>query len=91
MTDATLLGQQLGQFDDAVRRHLQLVTAEFNQLQRSWEDLRECYEGTGADRFEAVWTGTTRRFEEYLERSEALRVVLQERLAALERFDRPEN
>jgi hypothetical protein len=89
MTDATLLRQQLGAFDDAVRRHLQLVTAEFTQLQRSWADLRESYEGTGADRFEAVWTGTTRRFEEYLERSEALRVVLQDRLASLEDYDRP--
>ena len=91
MTDATLLGQHLGQFDEAVRRHLQLVSDEFKHLQQSWDELRECYEGTGADRFEAVWTGTSRRFEEYLERSEALRVVLQERLAALQRFDEPVN
>jgi len=89
MADATLLAQHLERFDDAVQRHLQLVSDEFSHLQRSWDDLRDCYEGVGADRFEAVWTGTVRRFEEYLQRSEALRAVLQERLAALRRFDEP--
>jgi hypothetical protein len=89
--DVTLLAKELGQFDAAVGRHLQLVRDEFAHLQQSWDELRECYEGTGADRFEAVWLGTSRRFDDYLQRSEALRAVLQERLAALERFDQPGN
>ena len=89
MTDATLLGRHLGAFDDAVRRHLQLVTDEFRHLTESWNELRDCYEGTGAERFEGVWTGTSRRFEDYLQQSEALGAVLQERLAALMRFDEP--
>jgi uncharacterized protein YukE len=89
MTDATLLGQHLSQFDDALRQHLQLVSDEFRHLQQSWDELRDCYEGVGAERFEAVWTGTVRRFEDYLQQSEALRSVLRERLEALERFDQP--
>ena len=89
MPDATLLRRQLGQFDEAVARHLQLVGEEFAVLQRSWAELRDCYEGTGADRFDSVWSGTTRRFEDYLRQSQALQAVFQERLAALERFDEP--
>jgi len=89
MPDATLLGQQLTTFNDAVQRHLQLVSDEFRHLQDSWVDLRESYEGTGADRFEDVWNGTAKRFDDYLQQSEALRTVLQERLAALQSFDQP--
>jgi hypothetical protein len=89
MTDATLLSQHLEAFDDAIGRYLQLVADEFRHLQQSWQDLRENYEGTGADRFEEVWQGTARRFDDYLQQSEALRAVLQERLAALRRFDTP--
>jgi hypothetical protein len=91
MTDATLLAQHLDRFDEAIRRHLQLLSDEFRRLEHSWDELRDCYEGAGADRFEAVWTGTSRRFEDYLQRSEALRAVLQERLAALQRYDEPAN
>jgi hypothetical protein len=90
MTDTTRLAELLAAYDGAVERHLHLLADEFAHLQRSWWMLRECYEGTGADRFDAVWTGTERRFEDYQEKALALQLVLRDRLEALRRHDRPD-
>ncbi len=88
MTDPRLLGQELRAYDEALERQLAVMHEDFDLLQRSWELLRECYEGTAADQFDSLWHGTTRRFDECLERSAALRGVLRERIEALEEYDR---
>jgi hypothetical protein len=89
MTDATALAEHLTAYENAIDRHLQQLGEEFRQLQGSFGLLRECYQGIGADRFDEVWSGTTHRFDEYLTQSQAVRVVLQERLEALRTFDLP--
>lgn len=89
MTDPRLLSQELRAYDEAMERQLVAMHEDFDLLQRSWALLRECYEGTAADQFDALWHGTTRRFDDCLERSATLRGVLRDRIEALEEFDRP--
>jgi hypothetical protein len=89
MADATMLAEHLEAYESAIDRHLQQLGDDFRHLLTSWGNLRECYEGVGADRFDDVWTGTTRRFDEYLTQAQAVRRVLQQRLEALRRFDQP--
>jgi hypothetical protein len=87
MTNPLLLAQELGSYELALERQLAAISEEFLLLQRSWSMLRDCYEGTAADQFDALWHGTSRHFEDCMERAATLRGVLAERIAALKAFD----
>lgn len=88
MTNPLLLAQELGAYELALERQLAAISEEFRLLQRSWSMLRDCYEGTAADQFDALWHGTTRHFEDCIERTATLRGVLGERIVVLTAFDK---
>ncbi|MBA3531142.1 MAG: hypothetical protein H0T73_04385 [Ardenticatenales bacterium] len=71
------------EYHRSVRRHLIELRTEFGQVESRWHAFSAVYEGDAADQFRAHWLGTVERFREYIERTESIAAVLEERIEHL--------
>lgn len=88
MVEPMSLAAVLDEYRETIARHLTAAREQFDAVDRAWRGLAECYAGRGADEFRPSWEETTRRFEEYLDRSALLATVLAEKSQHLRAFDR---
>lgn len=88
MLDARALIAGLSEYAAALERQVEATRSRFNEVERVWRLLSECYAGTAADEFRPGWEATEARFREYVERTTLLRRVLQDRLDDLRAADR---
>ncbi len=91
MADTRLLLQGLEEYRAGLRRLLIETRTDFDQLQERWRLFSAVYEGDSADQFRAHWQRTAASFEEYVERSEAIAAILDERIEHLREVNRVES
>ncbi len=89
MADATRLLSGLRAYRDSLDRHARSLQREYQQLNGRWRALQRVYEGRAAKEFHAHWGRTDQVFSDYLAASQRVRRLLDERISALERLDRP--
>jgi hypothetical protein len=82
-TDASLLLRGLEEYRAALNTHMHMVAQEYAQLSQRWQAFNHVFESDAAREFRPHWARTTQRFEEYIEASRRIGVLLDERIEAL--------
>ena len=90
MTDATALLAGLEQYRRSLDRHLADLKSKHQEVENSWHRFSEVYEGDAADQFRANWLRTEANFHEYIEQTQKISKMLDERIEYLRRLDQPE-
>jgi uncharacterized protein YukE len=90
MTNVTVLLAGLKQYHDSLDRHLRDLESKHQELENSWHRFSEVYEGDAAEQFRANWLRTEANFHEYIEQTQKISKMLDERIKILEIFDKPE-
>jgi hypothetical protein len=90
VADTRVLLAGLEEYHRVVGLHLSKLTAEFQQLDNNWRQFSAVYEGEAADQFRAGWIRTTQRFQEYIEQTQKISAMLNERIEHLRSANRSE-
>ncbi|HKY43773.1 MAG TPA: WXG100 family type VII secretion target [Pyrinomonadaceae bacterium] len=90
-TDARVLLQGLQEYSRALERHTVMLKIQFHDLDSHWHQFSSVYEGDAADQFRAGWIRTSQNFTEYIEQTDRIQRILEERIAALREADRTES
>ncbi|MBK9926324.1 MAG: WXG100 family type VII secretion target [Anaerolineales bacterium] len=90
MADTRVLLSGLEEYHRVLGMHLSKLTAEFQQLDNTWRNFSAVYEGEAADQFREGWIRTTQRFQEYIEQTQKISMVLNERIEHLREANRSE-
>jgi uncharacterized protein YukE len=91
VTDARVLLQGLQEYNRALDRHSGMLKLRFHYLDSHWLQFSSVYEGDAADQFRAGWTRTNHSFMEYIEQTDRIQKVLEERIEALREADKTES
>jgi uncharacterized protein YukE len=89
--DANLLRQGLSEYITALDRQLAEMREQGERLAATWAHTREVYQGQGAEEFGIAYEGSAAMLANYVHALETMLPILRERLAALERFDSPQD
>jgi uncharacterized protein YukE len=90
-TDARVLLRGLEEYYGALARHSIYLKLEYNHLNARWQQFSSIYEGEAADQFRAGWSRTHQNFIEYMEQTERISKVLEERIEALREAEKTES
>lgn len=90
MADTKALLAGLIEYRTSLRRHLISLRTEFDHLDNRWRSFNSVYSGDAADQFRAHWERTTERFREYVQHTESIATILDERIEHLTQFERAE-
>lgn len=90
MADSTILLRGLEEYSRVLEYHSLMLKTEFDHVDSRWQGFSSVYEGEAADQFRAGWMRTTQNFQEYIEQTERIRLLLRERIDALRDADRAE-
>lgn len=90
-TDARVLLQGLEEYNRALERHSVWLKLEYNHLNDRWQQFSSIYEGDAADQFRSGWIRTHQNFSEYMELTERIGKLLEERIEALREADKTES
>lgn len=88
MADTRLLLAGLKEYRHQLTLHLAKLRGEYTQLDNGWRAFSSTYEGDAADQFRERWIRTTRRFEEYIDNTQRIMQILDDRIQALEDANR---
>lgn len=89
MSDTTALLEGLENYHASMERHMRLMRERLAEVEHTYLGLAECYAGRGADEFRPIWEDTSRRFEDYIEKSTVLQHILAQRIEKLRELARP--
>ena len=90
-TDARVLLQGLEEYNRALEHHAVMLKLQFHYLDSHWQQFSSNYEGDAADQFRAGWIRTTRNFTEYIDQTDRIQKLLEERIEALRQADKTES
>jgi hypothetical protein len=90
VADSRILLAGLEEYHRVLGLHLSKLTAEFQQLDSTWRQFNAVSEGDYADQFRAGWVRTSQRFQEYIEQTQKISAVLDERIEHLRNLDQTE-
>ena len=90
MTDSRILLAGLEEYHRVLGKHLSNLAGEFQQLDNSWRQFSAVYEGDAADQFREGWIRTAQRFQEYIEQTQKISVLLDERIEQLRAVNKTE-
>lgn len=90
MADSRILLAGLEEYYRVLERHLAQLAADFQQLDTSWRQFNAVSEGDYAEQFRAGWIRTSDRFQEYLEQTQKISEVLDERVDHLRNLNKTE-
>ncbi len=88
MADMRVLLTGLTDYQNSLGYHLNQVRDEFQQLESRWNALNVVYEGTAADEFRSFWLVTISNFNNYIDQTQQISSILQDRIDALNEADR---
>lgn len=80
----------LEEYHKRLTLHAQQLEQEYQQLERRWLAFNAVYEGNAADQFRAGWRRTADGFRTYVDQSQHISKVLEERIIALREVNRAE-
>lgn len=90
MTDTRQLLTGLVEYRNSLERHLEQLAPEYQQLNGRWQAFSAVSEGDYANQFRAGWLRTGSQFELYINQSQKIIALLNERITALEEVNRSE-
>lgn len=90
MADSRILLTGLEEYRRVLEIHLSRLTEEYQHLDSIWRQFNVEAEGDYADQFREGWMRTTQRFQEYIEQTRKINVVLNERIEHLRRLNQTE-
>lgn len=90
MADTRLLLDGLVEYRSRLEKHLQQLNADFQHLENEWRAFSVVYEGDAANQFRSYWQRTVDNFKEYIERTQRIARLLEERIQHLEKVNRTE-
>ena len=91
MADNQVLLNGLREYRDSIKKHFAQLQGGFDAVSLEWKRLETVYHGDAADEFRGLWMRTGSSFQEYLDRTQAILQVLDERISALEQAERSGN
>lgn len=91
MADSRILLAGLREYHASLERHLTQLRAEFDSLQNRWYAFSAVYEGDSAEQFRSGWLRTSSRFQEYINQTQKISSILEERIERLEEVNRTES
>lgn len=80
----------LEEYYQSLQRHLSQLQQDFQQLDRRWRAFSAVYEGDAADQFRAGWQRSTAMFQDYVNQTQRIAKILEERIASLRETNKPE-
>lgn len=90
MADSRMLLAGLEEYHRVLGEHLAQLTEEYQQLDNNWRQFNVVSEGDYADQFRSGWIRTSQRFQEYINQTQKISAVLDERIEHLRRLNRSE-
>ena len=90
MADSRVLLAGLEEYRGVLERHLSQLTSEYQLLENNWRQFNAVSEGDYADQFRGGWMRTSQRFQEYIEQTQQIKIVLNERIEYLRRLNQTE-
>lgn len=91
MADSRRLLTGLTDYRKVLGRHLSGLRDEFAHLDSSWRRFNSVSEGDYADQFRGGWSRTAQRFQEYIEETEKIAALLDERIEYLRQLNKTES
>ena len=88
MADTRRLLSGLVEYRHQLTSHLARLRNEYASLDNGWRAFSSTYEGDAADQFREGWMRTARRFNEYIDNTQRIMQILDERIQALEEANR---
>jgi hypothetical protein len=89
-TDTRRLLAGLQEYRKSLEKHIAQLTSEYNQLENRWRAFNAVSEGDYATQFRSGWLQTDARFKGYINQSQKIKALLNERIVALEELNRQE-
>lgn len=86
MTNVDLLLPNLKEYRDRLSYQVQTMREDYTGLEQYWGNFSAVYEGAAADQFRAGWLSTIQRFNEYMDATSRILIVLDEKIAELEQL-----
>lgn len=86
--DSALLLRGLEDYRSSLDTHMRTLTHEYEQLDRRWQAFSSVYEGDAARQFRSHWLLTRQRFEDYINATQKIGLLLDDRIEALRRVNR---
>lgn len=87
-TDTRLLLAGLKEYRTSLEKHIAQLTSEYSQLEQRWRAFNAVSEGDYANQFRSGWIETDKRFKAYINQSQRIKALLNERIDDLEAFNR---
>lgn len=81
--------RRLTRYLEVLERHNLAIQRAYENAMESLAHLRQVYSGAAAGDFMSHWERTSEALERYLQGSQGIKVILEERLSALREADRP--
>jgi len=90
-TDTRRLLAGLQEYQKSLEKHIAQLTSEYNQLENRWRAFNAASEGDYAAQFRSGWMQADARFKAYINQSQKIKSLLNERIVALEDLNRQES
>jgi len=90
-TDTRRLLAGLQEYRNSLEKHIAQLTSEYYQLEKRWRAFNAVSEGDYATQFRLGWTQTDARFKAYINQSQKIKALLNERITDLENVNRIES
>lgn len=89
-SNTKILLKGLEAYYGSLQQHMKQVHQDFQQLEIRWRSFSIVYEGDAADQFRAGWQRTTSMFHDYVNQTQRIALILEERIAALREANKQE-
>lgn len=86
MANVDLLLQNLRDYRNVLRLQVQRMRDGYNEVEKRWGNFSAVYEGNAAEQFRDGWLRTVRKFNEYMDVSERILIVLDAKIEELEKL-----
>jgi hypothetical protein len=90
MANSRVLLDGLKEYRHALEQHLSHLRSEYQQLDNRWRQFSVVYEGNAAEQFRNGWVRTSQRFQLYIDETQKISAMLDERISYLEAIDKEE-
>ncbi len=88
MANVDLLLQYLREYRSVLQNQVQRMREGYTDLEKRWGNFRSVYEGSAAEQFSAGWIQTVRHFNDYMDVTERILVILDAKITELEKLAR---
>ena len=86
MAHVDVLLTNLREYQRVLQNQVRRMREEYIELEKRWGNFSAVYEGAAADQFRAGWIQTVRHFNDYMDVTERILVILESKITELEKL-----